>query len=264
MSRLYIVCVVYNILINEIAALNNFKRASSKHDDIRIIIMDNSDNDNIKNYNTHISINDSEITYISNNGNIGISKSFNLAASLIDDDDAWIMFSDDDTDISLDYLYNLHNTISSTHADIVSGIVCSGNKIMSPLKSIKLFNRKDNFICCSGEYSNIYCINSCLCIKRKVFNEVKYNEDIFLDLADFMFMDELIEKQINRIVIIDGKIVQSFSGDSRTNLKNAIKRYRIYRKDFVTYCKATEKSFLFMLAMLFKHGIKTLLSSKLF
>ena len=262
MSKLYIVCVIYNIQIKDIVSLNSFKAIAAEKEDIQIIIFDNSDNLTIHIKNAEDLENTTEITYIYNGGNIGISKSFNKAVSLVEDRDAWIMFSDDDTDISYAYLSNLYNKIWNTNNEIVSGIVRSNNKVMSPIKKYKLFNDDSNFINSTGVYSSIYCINSCLCVKRSVFDVVRYNEDIFLDLADFMFMDELIDNKLNTIEIIDGEIHQEFSGDTRVYVGKALSRYRIFRKDFKTYCKSTNKGYMFMIIMLLKHFLKIILTSK--
>ncbi len=264
MVHLYIVCVIYNISISEIASLSNFTQFSSDKDDTRIVIIDNSDDNSKRIYNKHLADNDKRYVYISNGENLGISRSYNKAISLVDDSDSWIMFTDDDTNISLEYLNNVYNAIFNTEYEIISGIVQSNKGPMSPIYRVKLFSNNKNFIHSAGAYNNIYCINSCLCVKRSVFNQVRYNDDIFLDHADFLFMEDLAVNKLNSILIVDGEIIQNFSADTKTHISSAIKRYRLFKKDFIRYCKLTNKSCSFMIAVLIKHWLKLVLTSKYF
>jgi hypothetical protein len=99
-------------------------------------------------------------------------------------------------------------------------------------------------------------------VKRSLFDAVRYNEDIFLDSADFMFMDALKGKQLNKIEIIEGDINQDFSGNTRVYIDSALRRYQIYKNDYKKFCKATGKSCIFMYSMLLKHLLKIIMTSK--
>ena len=83
---------------------------------------------------------------------------------------------------------------------------------------------------------SITAINSGMIIKTNVYNNVKYNEDLFLDYIDHDFLRN-IRKQNKKICIIDEDINQNFSRDEKNiNLNKALVRFKIYKRDFKKYC----------------------------
>lgn len=258
---LYIIIVLYNEKINNSHLFYNIMN-SKKY---TIIYIDNSTDKNIIAVNKKINIFDN--IYICSNGNIGLSKAYNLAINHIRNkiglnENIWIMTLDDDTKLSQEYLSNVVKEMVKTNADVISGIVNDqfGN-ILSPIKilsSIKFFPLKREYIDHEGIYSNIVCINSGTVIRSTVFNYINYDEDLFLDMIDYKFFYDLIKIKKNKIHIINGKIEQSFSGKEYTDYCVTRKRFHIFKIDFTTFCKKTNINILYRNIFLIKRNISIL------
>lgn len=233
---LFIIIVLYNERINY---KYNFKKKISINS--HIIFIDNSTEYEVIEFNKNCK--SDEWTYISCHGNIGLSKAYNFAINYLKsnfhlDEKVWIMTLDDDTDLSDEYLYNLSKILPNTKFNVVSGIIQDQNgDIMSPLKYVN--NKQDGFISEQGIYSNIMCINSGLVIRSTVFNQIRYDEDLFLDMIDYKLFYDLKKNNIDTVLILSGNIVQSFSGKDVCNRINSLRRYNIYKKDYITFCHKT-------------------------
>ena len=97
----YIICVLYNKRVSEISSLTNFIELKNKFKNIEIVVVDNSE----KEFQQNISLYD--IVYLKNCSNLGLSKSYNMLLANIPVD-SWILWSDDDTYFSLQYLINAY------------------------------------------------------------------------------------------------------------------------------------------------------------
>jgi GT2 family glycosyltransferase len=213
----------------------------NRHADVRLIISDNSDNAGIK-CESQQQIQQLDAIYLDNNGNIGLSKAYNRILDYIEDGPFWLMLSDDDTIFSPAFLENAYTASKKTNAHAISGIIRTGDQVMSPVRKNSVFPRKSMFIDKPGKYNNIYCINSGLIIRSSVFSKIgRYDEKLFLDMIDYWFMDELINNNINEIEIVEGSIDQNFSANEKQSSKAKWKRFGIYRKDFLIYCQLTDK-----------------------
>lgn len=208
----------------------------------RLIIVDNSDcSDYIK---VNEEYKSERIVYLSKKRNIGLSKAYNLALDYIEkeigfNDNLWIMISDDDTDFSVEYLNNVKNTIKITDSNIVSGLIVDqdGNPL-SPTKRTKNIFQTEYIKNC-GKYSDIDLINSGCIVKSTIFRNLRYDEDLFLDMIDYKFMYDLTKKQLGKIEIIEGSIVQKFSGTQKSSLSAKKRRFRIYKNDYLVYANKT-------------------------
>lgn len=248
-ENVYIICVLYNKRVNEInsyeTVLSFVKRINGK-----LIISDNSDmiDNSLQEFDDHI-------IYLNNAGNIGLSKAYNRAIASIPNEDAWVMIIDDDTELSAEYLENAYSKMQENNYSIISGIITSQNGYFSPVKGLSLKYSDDSFIKEVGEYHNIYCVNSGLCIRKKLIEKIgEFNESLFLDMIDYWLMDTLIKNDLNHISIVPGSIKQSFSGATRDK-SAALKRYRITKKDFIEYCHLTNKSIFFQYGILIKRRL---------
>jgi len=167
---------------------------------------------------------------------------------------SWVMLIDDDTYFSPEYLKNAFDAaINKEDVGIISGIVCCQNGYMSPMKKQMIKNNRGNFITVPGLYNNIYCINSGLFYKVSLIREIGgYNEELFLDMVDNWFMEKLKAIYKNKILIVSGEIRQNFSGAQPNGFKADLNRFKIFKKDFVRYCKMFHKSNLFCYTILYK------------
>lgn len=256
-KNIYIICVVYNEKIDCIRSLEQFMRLCTHYSEVQLLMMDNSSDEGIRVANLEIAENNRmAYRYYSNDGNVGLAKSYSRAIEMIDDEDYWIMLADDDTFFSYEYLVNVYNEIQKGRSKIISGIIKCGERYLSPISKCKIILREKDFIKTPGNYSNIYCINSGLCINSSIVKSIPYDTRFFVDMIDYWFMEKLIEKRCSNIEIISGEIQQNFSGyNNNVNVKALESRYCIYKKDFVLFCKETKKGIIYKGVTLFKRWL---------
>lgn len=250
MDRLYIVCVLYNQKIEEITSLNVFLSLAGKYSFIKLMVMDNSSKAFLtQNRRACETTYKGRIRYVESGGNIGISKAYNKALRIIKDEKFHVMWSDDDTLFSEEYLENVIKSIKAGRTDIISGIVRANGNVISPVKNLNfdVFKRTNRFDLKPGIHNNIYCINTGLTIKSSVFDAVGgYDERLFLDAVDHLFSDQLIEKGLNRIEIVSGSITQDFAAET-DDLSAWKKRVRIYVRDWTKWWMITRRHGVFIL-----------------
>ena len=256
MIRLYIVCVLYNKNILDIGSLDVFRTFCTKHDECRILIIDNSDDDYF-NENRYKAKNIPYVIYIKSSHNIGLSVAYNNALTYIRNRNEiyGIMLADDDTLFSIQYLENAYFELNRGRYHIISGVVYAKEQPLSPIRKNRIFNNKKNFIVRKGIYRNIYCINSGLVLDSHICRDLKFNESIFLMMVDYWLMDYLIYKNRNVICIVDGSIAQNYSVYEKQKYEKQIERYKMFKKDFIVYCRDTQKSLFFQIVILFKRRI---------
>lgn len=253
MDKFIIACVLYNSEINSINSLSAFMALKNAHDNVEIVIVDNSEKEEVKKKSQSQS---HDIIYLDNNGNKGLSVAYNRVLSEFLNDPCWIMLADDDTEFSIEYLENAYSKAMINSNRIFCGIVRTEQGVLSPLKANKVRKQSDLFINEPGIYNNIFCINSGLVFNISVIKETGFFEEkIFLDMLDYWFMDKLIELHMNRIEVLGGDIWQHFSGTEITDKKSQKRRFSIYKKDFSTYCHVTKKNPVYKYSTLFRRII---------
>lgn len=256
-----IAIVIYNRKIDEISSWKEFLSFQDRYDNVDIFICDNSDATISKNNSLLVNCrySDRKVRLINNEGlNLGLSINCNKAIDYANSigKDYWLFISDDDTFFSHEYLDNVYNATVTERCDLISGIITK----MSPLRRHGVWAFRKDFIVNLGEYRDIFCINSGLTIHKSVINQlVKYDESLFLDMIDYWLMDWLIEHNLNRILIVDGEIHQTFSAKSDTDISKVKKRFEIFKSDFSKYCKLTGKSALFKVTILWRRRLVILL-----
>ena len=127
------------------------------------------------------------------NGNKGLSKAYNAALNQISDDCQFICLFDDDTNISKEYFDKSLEYMNVEEADIFLPIVKTETKVLSPCQ---FKNKKVIEVRNSNEIDKKYIsgINSGMIIRKTVFDDFKYNENIFLDYIDHYFMKEMVKR----------------------------------------------------------------------
>lgn len=245
---IYALIVIYNRKCDDSISL----KSVLKHQDaIHPIVFDNSDRD----YNNKEFCSINGIEYISRHTNIGISKAYNY---VIDNhkfnNDDYLMVLDDDTCLTDEYFYKIFDLTKYKKYDAILPIVISNERILSPsrlyLTCLSHPSSKPKDIDCK----QLTAINSGMVIKCSVYNEIKYNEKLFLDFVDHDFIRKL--KSINaNIIVANCKIYQRYSNDEKSTLSSAINRFNIYVKDFHVYCCECNKESIFRL-YIFKHALQ--------
>lgn len=262
MFTLNIICIVYQKTIHEIKSMKVFQSFVSNFRNAKLFIYDNSEDEKIRERNFHLSktLKVPDVFYVSNGGNAGLSKSYNKALRSIRDKEQWLMWADDDSDFSLEYLENVYAEAQKGKYRIITGIIKNqSGSVLSPKKNnfVKIRSDAGDFIDKLGIYKDLYCINSGLAVKRSLYDKIgEYNETLFLDMVDFWFFDEVIKRNICKIRVVDGEILQNHSGDPANNKSPDRKRLESYNRDFHRYCTIENKSIAYRYILAKKHEMK--------
>ena len=224
----HIIIVIYNSLIN-ISQYSFFKKENA-----RIYFADNSTDNEIKTKNKNINFN-SSFLYIDMNGNVGLSKAYNSIISKISKkNNNWILLADQDTEFPSNILTIYEEYIKKNPLKLVFAPVISDKiGILSPSlikgKNVIHSNGYSNY----DDFKKITFINSGLCINSKIFENLQYDENLFLDLVDFDFINTC-KKQFGYdifFVIKQIEIFQHFSGVEKNSFVSDYNRFKIYCKD---------------------------------
>ena len=244
MKGIYIVCVLYNKYIHKIGSYEQFMNITSNYNHVQLVIVDNSTGSFIKE-NTEQAKNIEGIVYISNGGNVGLSGAYNRGLEYIkkEANEAYMLIADDDTFFSTEYLEQVVKACGEGKAKIISGMIYDGNKkCLSPNSQFDWLGREKFAVKTPGVYKNIYCFNSGVCIDIDLLENLGgFDNRLFVDMIDYWLMDSLIENNQNEICIVEGEILQEFSGTSFDNMDSVMRRYHIFKKDFETYCELCHK-----------------------
>ena len=89
-------------------------------------------------------------------------------------------------------------------------------------------------------------INSCLAVRYRIYKDYRYTEELFMDLVDNQFFDDMRGRNVS-FVIIRTLIHQTFfQRDGATNIDSVINRFNIRIADFMIYAKKKGKWFLLL------------------
>ena len=230
-NSFYAVMVICNRDIDESASYNALKAFKA----VRTVVCDNSTeaNDNKK-------CESESVHFLSMGGNVGLSKAYNAALDYLKAEDGYICVFDDDTDIPADYFEKIDAEAEKSGADVILPVVTDEVGIMSPCKiGGALTSRISDLKQLNAE--NISGINSGMAIKAEIFKEYRYNEEYFLDFIDHAFVRDM-KKQGKKIAVCEElNLKQSFSANDR-DIKKAKKRFELFKKDYMTFCKQSGKA----------------------
>lgn len=228
--KIFAVIVLYNMFIEESSTYNSIKDEL----DIEIFLCDNSTKEYPnKEYNYKRNVN-----YINMGGNVGLSKAYNRVLEEIGDREGILCLFDDDTTIPSSYFDKIRIAQKrDPQATVFLPIVYDDNhELLSPSLMRKYYLRRVSNISKIGE--NITGINSGMAINMQNFSDHKYryNEKIFLDFIDHLFIRDMRKKGKKIIIVEDCILYQSFSVN-QTDCEGAIARFKIFKKDVKSfYC----------------------------
>lgn len=228
-NEFYAVMVIYNRSVNDSITFKRLVANPSVH----LVVCDNSTEENN---------NEEQVkafgTYIPMDGNKGLAKAYNSALDRLKGEEGYVCFFDDDTDIPFDFFDEMLKKISDSEADIILPVVNDGVGIMSPCiingsitKRISSLSELDDI--------NISGINSGMCVNLDVFKVYRYDGEYFLDFIDHAFLRDM--KKAGKSVAVAEKVVlnQKFSANDK-NVERARKRYKIFKKDYLLFCKKSK------------------------
>ena len=253
----YITVIIYKKNIDEIASLDSIKALIKEKEDVRVIVVDNSDffyaSKNEPAFSEHFS--EGVGKYINMGDNAGLPKAYNKAikyALKLERQSEWeksfMLFVDDDTSISTEYLEHIYaeatdEARNTDKVNIITGFIESGKRPLSPVYGYRFRFKGKDYIKEPGIYADVACINSAMAVRLSALKEVHgFDERLFLDMTDFTLMYKLTKKGLNKMLVMEDVISQDFSGRDMTDRKATLARFEIYKKDFATYCRITGKS----------------------
>lgn len=256
---LFIVVVVYNKTIEEICSINQFLDIVQK-DDVHIVVFDNS-SEEFRAHNQIIA-SDLGIIYLTQSKNSGIAEAFNYSYKYISEnykEDYYVMFSDDDTNFSTEYLSNVLHEICKKK-NIISGIIKTSDGSFSPNDSLNLLHR--GFITHSGDYKDIFCVNTGLTMSKNILGKIfPINKNLFVDMVDYWIFYKLKSLKLDFVTIVPGNIEQNFSGSKENNNKDQLKsRFNIYKKDCLTFAKDFKSQVIPIIFLICKRKVSILTS----
>lgn len=177
MVPIYAVLVDYNKPLEESPSYQALRRQK----DIVTIVCDNS---------TQVELDQNLVqkdgnVYLSMHGNRGLSKAYNRALDHIEEEDpvleGFVMLFDDDTDIPDSYFDCVRQMIKKNDADIFLPLVADQDPklgYLSPsiMKDVYIHRTKEPFKLKEKELCGI---NSGMLIRLSLFENYRYNEDLF-------------------------------------------------------------------------------------
>ena len=212
------IIVVYNKNVN---VSSKWLRIKSYSD---VIIVDNS----IKKNNNKTFCENNGVKYISMGGNKGLSKAYNKAIEDIEDTDV-IVILDDDTDFSDEYFIKLRRAlVDYPDVDIFVPIIRGQDGVIySPNNYRFLKNRLVKDPKNEVHQNKFNAISSCMAIRKRVFDDYRYNEKLFVDEIDHCFCREQRDKG-RKFKVLNVEIIQKFhQREKHLEPETILKRERI-------------------------------------
>lgn len=221
--KLYGILVIYNKSLNDACAYRQLKQ-----EDIRLVVCDNSTKEN---ENADIARKDN-VTYLTMNGNQGLSRAYNRAIDFITDtwkpqDEDLLCLFDDDTLIPVEYFRKLKEQKGKILLPVVRDTVGIMSPVLLKNNIVKRFSSREEALRAEPRY--LSGINSAMAVRMDIFRNYRYNEEMFLDYIDHKFIMDM-RKQNNYPQVVDVDIRQHFSA-VEDNRESAVKRFAMQKKD---------------------------------
>lgn len=233
----YAVVVLYNKKIQESITVCSLLKLKTIID-IRIIVIDNSIYEYVQNNKNYFW--DSQLQYHSMGGNVGLSKAYNYALSLLENklEDNIVIWFDDDTAVTQEYFKCLTTKAYDLRYDVFVPVIYGQNGIIySPNEKGCL---KGHYIKSPDQKISEYkfnAINSCLAVRLKVYQNYRYDEELFMDCVDTKLFDDFRKMKL-KFCILPVEIVQNFFQRGRCkDVQKYWSRFEIRIKDTMYYAK---------------------------
>ena len=219
--------VIYNTACQDSPTCRALRNLS----DVTVLIYDNSTRD----FGNREYCEKSGWVYLGGQGNLGLSKAYNacidyLKANPVAD---MLCLFDDDTDLEPAYFEALQKAREQGGRIFVPTIF-AGGALISPCilhkgHKVQMFAGEEAAKAYSGE--NLSAINSCMAIDLEIFDDFRYDENIFLDGIDHNFTQSM-KARGEKIAIMDYRCNHGFSGAEKPPKASALVRFKIYAKDY--------------------------------
>lgn len=199
-----------------------------KEEQLHIIVLDNSTDDYVVENKEYFPID--LLTYHSMGGNVGLSKAYNYALSILKDksEDDIVIWFDDDTPVKQEYFDCLKNKVVDKTFDVFVPVIYGQNGVIySPNESGWLKGKYIQSLEQQIPQNKFNAINSCLAVRLKAYKGYTYDEGLFMDCVDTKLFDDFRKKEL-KFCTLPVKIYQNFfqRSDSR-NVQKYWNRFRI-------------------------------------
>lgn len=228
-TKITIAIVVYNKFCAECATFKCIDTLNKNN--YNVIVYDNS----TKDFKNKEYCEERNVVYLGGEGNNGLSKAYNSIVNYLlnDASSEIICLFDDDTKISEEYFDALIKELYDENFSIFVPVVESNGKIISPFKSrkghrAKKYKKIEDVFCTNKELG---AINSGMAIRLSIFNDYRYDENIFLDGIDHKFILDS-RKRGCKIKVLNYVCKHSLSSMEKQSKDSAIIRFRIFVKDY--------------------------------
>ena len=222
--------VVYNTTCAD--SITCQKLAEMARPGLQVLIYDNSTCD----YGNREYCRERGWVYLGGSGNVGISKAYNGCVEYLKQQgsEGLLCLFDDDTAVSEAYFNVLEDAATQSDERIFVPLIRSAGRLMSPCRlteghQVQVFESEEEAMGYKG--ADLSAINSCMAIDLRVFDDYRYDENIFLDGVDHHFVRQMYARG-DRIRVIGYSCDHEFSGDSKPPMKSAMIRFQIYVKDY--------------------------------
>lgn len=241
MSVASLIVVVYNQTVDDVpvikAALNAFVRPE-------IIVCDNSTHE----YGNRAICETLGVCYVDMAGNKGLPAAYRVGIERCHGD--LVCLFDDDTEVDQDYFTALDGLdVSSPDWDVDLPLVMSGDSVLSPCTFDGFRAHSFPDINSVSDCSELSGINSGMIVKRSVFEAVSYDLDLFLDLVDHKFIDD-VKKAGMKVVYLRGPLLKQSYSLASDNVDKALKRLAIFERDARHFYDSSTLSRLYCIGML--------------
>lgn len=234
MSEYYAVVVLYNKKIQKSITISHLMQLQEKQ--LHIIVLDNSTDDYVVDNRKYYPID--LLTYHSMGGNVGLSKAYNYALSILKDnsEDDIVIWFDDDTPVDQEYFNCLKNKAMDKSYDVFAPVIYGQNGVIySPNESGWLKGRYIKSPEQQIPQNKFNAINSCLAVRLKAYKGYTYDEGLFMDCVDTKLFDDFRKKEL-KFCTLPVKIYQNFFQRSgNKDVQKYWNRFRIRIKDTMYY-----------------------------
>lgn len=222
--------VIYNVHCSESETCQSLEKIQDST--LKVLIFDNSTRD----FGNRGFCEHRNWVYLGGNGNVGISKAYNAVVDYLapHNTDCILCLFDDDTQIDKRYFELLEKSLQTSDCKIHVPFVYSQNVIISPSKRkqgyrTSLFQSENEALEFDGK--QMTAINSGMALDIRLFQNYRYDENIFLDGVDHSFIADM-HKRGEEIQPFPYRCDHLFSGNTKQTKTAALSRFSIFVKDF--------------------------------
>ncbi|WP_105205089.1 glycosyltransferase [Neobittarella massiliensis] len=199
--------------------------------------------------------------YAAMGGNFGLARAYNRATALLLDACDYIVWLDDDTQLTEDYFAALETaTRRQGGVDIFLPLVHDEAGLLSPsaIRGNKVWRVARPEDIGPGEITGI---NSGMAVRTELYRDHRYDEGYFLDYIDHAFLRDM-KAGGAVIAVLDAVLQQRFFGNQRGDVAAAARRFAIFRKDFARFCGRGPGGRLYAAYGILRHGAGLVLKNR--